>query len=105
MVLTKESILEEIKDWSVEELDHLNMGIAELHEINSKRDRFESKRPILLIANADYEGRCTEGYKPNIRATERWWKLKPGSLANFRNNSHKRNHSKVVKVKRKKKEK
>jgi len=98
MELTKENILNAIKDWSPEELGILSADIAKLHVEALKRAGYENKNDRLLLANADYESRCTKGYKPNVRATERWWKLHVGALLYFRANRKRRKHGKVATV-------
>lgn len=88
-------ILEKVQDWPAEDLRILYDAIITFHKIALKREGYEHKNDILLLANADYESRCTEEYTPSIRATERWFKLKAGSLIYFRANKNRRTNGKV----------
>ena len=59
---------------------------------------FEQIRERMLLANADYEdqrSKCTST-SWSIRNVERDWKLKAGSLSNFRANRNRRLYSGVT---------
>jgi len=62
--------------------------------------KYEERYETILLANADYEDRKLSGERVTYKMIERHWKLKAGSLYNFRANRNRRKYSGVTVIRK-----